>query len=439
MQQIIAPPLSISPFYWFFGNGIALLLMPLFFLACTEGPGLETASEQTEANWYKGNLHTHTLWSDGDDYPEMVIRWYRDHGYHFLALSDHNILSEGERWIPIAHNSGGQAAFERYKATFGAGWVEERVLRDTAWVRLKTFDEYRRLFEVADSFLMIRSEEITDGFNGKPIHVNATNIREYIAPQGGESVRDVMQRNVDAVLAQRDSLDVPMFPHINHPNFGWAVTAEDLAALEGEQFFEVYNGHPLVRNYGVAPRPGMERMWDIILTRRLLHGRPLMYGIAVDDSHHYHEIGTFKSNTGRAWVMVRAPALSAEAIINAMEAGSFYGSTGITLQELVVDAEGISLTIDAASGVSYQTAFIGTEVAHDTTSSAQSVDGEVISRRYSDSVGKTLAIVDGASASYTFTGDELYVRARITSTKPKENPYQAGETEMAWIQPVVVK
>lgn len=28
--------------------------------------------------WWKGNLHTHSLWSDGDDFPEMIACWYRD-------------------------------------------------------------------------------------------------------------------------------------------------------------------------------------------------------------------------------------------------------------------------------------------------------------------------------------------------------------------------
>lgn len=49
--------------------------------------------------WWKGNLHTHTLWSDGDDFPEVVAAWYRDRGYHFLALSEHNRMAMGERWI----------------------------------------------------------------------------------------------------------------------------------------------------------------------------------------------------------------------------------------------------------------------------------------------------------------------------------------------------
>ena len=43
--------------------------------------------------WYKGNLHTHTLNSDGDSTPEDVVRWYREHGYDFLVLTDHNFLT----------------------------------------------------------------------------------------------------------------------------------------------------------------------------------------------------------------------------------------------------------------------------------------------------------------------------------------------------------
>jgi len=53
----------------------------------------------TPPKFWKGNLHTHTLWSDGDDYPEMVADWYKQHGYAFLALTDHNVLSDAERWV----------------------------------------------------------------------------------------------------------------------------------------------------------------------------------------------------------------------------------------------------------------------------------------------------------------------------------------------------
>ncbi len=413
---------------------LSLLFLVVIVYGCSSSD--DSVESDEAATWYKGNLHTHSLWSDGDDYPEMIIDWYKSNGYHFLALSDHNTLAVAEdRWVSVEHNRGGLAAFNRYLQHEGSEWVEQKEENDTLWVRLKTFDEYRERYEEEGKFLMIHSEEISDGFEGKPIHVNATNIAEYVAPQGGTSVLDVMQKNIDALLAQRQHLGIPMFPHINHPNFGWAVTAEDLIALEGEQFFEVYNGHPLVRNYGEGDRPGMELIWDIVLTRRLLAGLPLMYGMAVDDSHNYHDHGTSHSNTGRAWVMVKADQLTPDAIVTAMEAGDFYGSTGVVLHDVSVTAEGMSLHIQEEDGVTYRTEFVGTRKNHDSTSVAVDVDGEQVTRRYSEEVGEVLFVAEGVAPAYTFTGDELYVRAKVISSKLKDNPYQEGETEMAWVQP----
>jgi len=34
-------------------------------------------------------------------------------------------------------------------------------------------------------------------------------------------------------------------------------------------------------------------------------------------------------------------------------------------------------------------------------------------------------------------GNELYVRARVTSSKPHPNPFAEGDHEMAWVQPVL--
>ncbi|MFO0961232.1 MAG: hypothetical protein U0800_27945, partial [Isosphaeraceae bacterium] len=76
--------------------------------------------------WFKGNLHTHTLWSDGNDFPEMVADWYREHGYHFLALTDHDLLSTGRRWIPAeeANKKARVDILKRYRERFGDDWVE---------------------------------------------------------------------------------------------------------------------------------------------------------------------------------------------------------------------------------------------------------------------------------------------------------------------------
>ena len=31
--------------------------------------------------------------SDGDSTPDEVVRWYREHDYQFLVLTDHNYLT----------------------------------------------------------------------------------------------------------------------------------------------------------------------------------------------------------------------------------------------------------------------------------------------------------------------------------------------------------
>lgn len=43
--------------------------------------------------WFKGNLHTHSLRSDGRLSADDNIRWHADHGYDFIALTDHNKVS----------------------------------------------------------------------------------------------------------------------------------------------------------------------------------------------------------------------------------------------------------------------------------------------------------------------------------------------------------
>src|SRR6185436_6699903 len=75
-----------------------------------------TASEPI--GWWRGNLHTHTLWSDGDDYPEMVVQAYKDAGYNFLVLSDHNITQEGEKWVPLGTNKTSAIALQKYLDRF---------------------------------------------------------------------------------------------------------------------------------------------------------------------------------------------------------------------------------------------------------------------------------------------------------------------------------
>jgi hypothetical protein len=397
------------------------------------------AADPPPSRWWKGNLHTHSLWSDGDDYPEMIAAWYKQHGYHFLALSDHNVMQSGVRWFTITEKRGGGHVLEHYLEKFGSEWVEQREVDGTNQVRLKPMSEFRTRLEEPDRFLLLSSEEISDRHLVAPIHINATHLRELIRPQGGSNVVDVMQRNINAVLEQRERTGQPMFPHVNHPNFGWAITAEELMQVKGERFFEVYNAHPAVHNEGDSLHASVDRVWDILLAWRLeVLDLPVLYGLAVDDAHNYHGWATNRSNPGRGWVMVRAPFLTPEAIIEAMEAGDFYASSGVELRDVRREGQNILIEIKPEEGVAYETRFIGTQrgfnQAHEPVRNAAG-DLLRVTHRYSDEVGGVLETDSGPSASYSFKGDELYVRALITSSKPKTNSYRLAETEAAWTQP----
>ncbi len=373
-----------------------------------------------QSRWYKGNTHTHTLWSDGNDFPDMVIAWYRDRDYDFLALSDHNVLSRGERWmreedIQKRRRSLGVSTLEKYRARFGSSLVETRMKDGALEVRLRTLEELRPHFEKPGEFLLIEAEEITDAWRDLPVHLNALNLPEPIVPQQGSSVQEVMRNNLRAAAEMEKRSGQSILVHLNHPNFGWGVSAEDLGHVLEEPFFEVYNGHPSVHHLGDAEHAGVERMWDIANTIRLheLQAPPL-YGLATDDSHHYHGGDV---SPGRGWIMVRAPALDAEALIKAMRAGDFYASSGVLLDSIRFDGQELSLVIGARDSDSYETDFIGT----------RSGDPKA--------AGVIFATVPGNQPRYRMQGDELYVRATVTSSKAHPNPSFEGQREQAWIQP----
>jgi len=308
-------------------------------------------ARQTPAagRWYKGNTHTHTLNSDGDSTPDAVVQWYREHGYQFLVLTDHNFLT----------------AVDGLNALHGA---DER-------------------------FLVVKGEEVTDTFSGKQLHINGLDVQARVEPQGGTSVSDVLQRNVTAI---RQAQGVP---HINHPNFRWSVTLDELRQVQNNKPLEIFNGHPQVNNLGGGGVPGLEEVWDAILT-----SGKLLYGIAVDDAHTFKQPGNPNvAGPGRGWVTVRAPRLEARALLAAMERGDFYASTGVELTDYQVTDKAMTVTIKQTAFSKYRVQFIGKS-------------------------GKLLAEVTESPATYSFRGDEGYVRAKVVESNG----------QFAWCQPVML-
>jgi hypothetical protein len=148
----------------------------------------------------------------------------------------------------------------------------------------------------------------------------------------------------------------------------------------------------------------------------LQKNQPLLFGLATDDSHNYHQYGSAYSNAGRGWVMVLADSLTPKSLISAMERGAFYSSTGVLLKDINFEDNKLHLTVQAEPNVTYTIAFIGV-----TKEEQQS---------------HLLKEVTGTEAHFELTKDHLFVRVKVTSDKVKTNPFQEGEHEMAWTQPV---
>jgi hypothetical protein len=345
------------------------------------------------ARWYKGNVHTHTIATDGDSTPDEVVRWYREQKYQFLVLSDHNTLVNVEA-LNAFYSTGELAGADR------------------------------RPDVPFNPFLLIPGEEVTDKFSpatqaglapgdrdleSREIHIGALNVRTVVAPQGGASVAEVIQRNVDAV---RSAGGIPI---VNHPNFLWSITSDDLCAVRNVALFEVFNGHAQAHNLGGGGRPGVEEIWDTVLSSGML-----LYGVAADDAHAFQHLGgaTPMSAPGRGWIMVRADRFTATALLEAMERGDFYATTGVELADYQASAKGVTVTIKPFSRSKYRVLFIGRggQVLRDVP-----VDSVITAR-----AGRLDPAV--RPVTYDIVGTEGYVRAKIVDSN--------GLT--AWTQPVRV-
>ena len=389
-----------------------------------------------ESRWWRGNLHAHSVWSDGDDFPEMVADRYKRRGYHFLAMTEHDQLAFGDRWVPTAQFSAERVS--EYAARFGRHWLEQREGAEGTEMRLKPLDEFRHWFEEPGRFLLMAGEEVMVSVpDAVSSFVNVWNARDALAPITVDDRVAGVQKVVDAATAQARSLGRRIGVHLNHPNWNWNCRAEQIAEVPGLTFLEVFTALNSCNSHGDVLRASAERIWDVVLSLRLGRLRqPLVYGLATDDAHGYDVPG---STLNRAWVMVRSRYLTPQSIIQAMDRGDFYASTGVTLKALDCSPGRLSLEIEPQPGVTYRTQFVGTLKAADFTSvSVCDRQGREIdtTRRYSADIGRVLASTEGTEAAYAFSGEELYVRARVTSDRLHPLPHREGDTEMAWTQPV---
>lgn len=410
--------------------------------------------------WYRGMFHMHTYWSDGRIFPEQAIDLYKKLCYDFLGVSDHNqFQSDPNQWKEVAEKEGKwppvvtKPLFDAYLKEYGQE-VETRQENGKTLVRLKTCAEMQRAFDEPGKFLLMPAVEITQVLNGINVHLNYLNLPEAVASvKGGPlsktikdeslSVSDLIGRNAEEVAQLAAQMRRPTLCMLNHPQWVyWDIAPQNLIDNPAVRFFEVCNGGSAFAPHPDARRVTCDSFWDTVNAFRSLKGQPLLYGVGSDDTHYYLN-RTPDQRLADAWVMVRSPALTADALLGAMHAGDFYATTGVMLEDVAYSAADRTLRVKVAPepGVTYRIRFVATKRGFDQTvrtvaCPAEKGRGARTIPVYSEDIGKTVKLVEGAAGTYRMASDDLYVRAKIESSVPSGyTRHFHPDVKVAWTQP----
>lgn len=214
--------------------------------------------------WLKGNIHSHTTVSDGVCEPDRQIRDYRDRGYDFLAVTDHNIMDSFQQEL-------------------------EGICLIPGWERDITYSKTKCVHLV--------------GLSGRPAGEQKAFSMERPDPS-----EVTVQQLTDSMRADGQ------FVVLAHPVFSRMEPAE-ISNLTGYQAIEVFNmGCERICHAGRA-----DVYWDMLLRA----GRRVL-GIACDDTHGK----TQKSDRFGGWISVNAREKSGPAIMEAVGDGNFYSTMG---------------------------------------------------------------------------------------------------------------
>jgi hypothetical protein len=248
------------------------------------------------SKWYRGSLHCHTNVSDGDSTPAAVAEWYRTHGYDFIVITDHDKYTD----------------------------VNERGLNSRK------------------DFLVMPGEEVSMNIGTQEYHVNGINIKSCVTPARGCNGGELLHKGVDGVRKAGG------IAQINHTFCKGRLTEGEIRSVNGFFLLEIHNAL-------VSTGPDHEMLWDNLLIKGMK-----IYGTATDDAHYYGP--SKKSDWGRpgkAWVVVRAPSLTAGASTKALRSGDFYATNGIRLSDISANDEKYRVDVSPEEGTTYAISFIG--------------------------------------------------------------------------------
>ena len=443
------------------------------------GRGVAASPTTSGARWYRGMLHMHTLWSDGRALPEQAVAAYKDAGYDFISITDHNRLGvDPDRYVAVGNGTESgwppicihPDCYRQYMARFGqTASVRKGENGGLALVRLKTIDEIKAMFDEKGKFLVLPGVELTTDVKEDGVvhamHMNVIGVDDVIERAKraklieflpGRTVASAIRESRELSEALAKARNRSCLCMVNHPHWVcYDVLAQDIIDNPEIRYFEVCNNgsrHSVPE--GLDGEWYQDSLWDAVLAYRRTHGQQMLYGFGSDDTHFYPGSGLENPYTfGDGYIMVRAESLTQKALFEAIQRGDFYASSELDLEDVSFDGKTRTLTVSvpATPGVACKIRFITTKKGAPLepvryVDIAPTETNKVPVRKvpiYDDRIGATVKLVEGRKgerleASYRLAANDLYVRARVESDAPtqfKRKRCLHPEHHTAWTQP----
>lgn len=249
-------------------------------------------------NWYKVNLHSHSLVSDGKMSVYDIKEAYLAHGYSAVAFTDHEIL--------IPHN---ELTDENFVALNGLEYAISRAAKKN--------DKTCHFCAVA-----LDPDNFTQPCWHRRKYFGAGKTRFFrVRAQFDESAPDYERSYKPEVISEMMKIarDAGFFVTYNHPVWS-RETPEEYLAYEGMHAMEICNF--------TSRSMGSPEYCPMVYDEMLRAGKRI-FCVATDDNHYLTRFGGF--------VMIRAPKLEYRALTSALVRGDFYASQGPLIEELTYE------------------------------------------------------------------------------------------------------
>lgn len=261
--------------------------------------------------YFKANLHTHSTISDGRLTPEELKAAYKAKGYSILSITDHDVVAD--------HSVMNEPDF---LLLTGAEYDISEKNKPIRRGHCKTYHINCIAKQPGILWQPFANEKIR---NDVIPYLERARIESLPREYSTEAINTIITR-------ANETGHLVMY---NHPH--WSGQAyPDYAGLRGLWGMELSNYGCMLAGYGDRE--------NATIYRDMVNFSGKLFPLCTDDSHSMRDVGG-------GWIMVGAEKLEYGSVIQALEQGDFYASTGPEIYSLTFENSTLRVTCSDARKV----------------------------------------------------------------------------------------